>query len=262
MDELAYLSDGGRLEHRLDLESKHLHHAVCPVFKPQGYRVPQLRGCGVAYTDGRQHFLLTAGHVIDALEANDFHIWTPASWVMARGQVARTNPQGKRLDIGDAAVIRLEPAVVNEHVRRHSLTERDIDPPAPHLGTDHLMQMISYPGGKVNVVEERRVSPTWYQWAGVGAAAKDYKKRGRRSDLHAIIRFDRDEAIHHDLGRHPGPDMHGASGGGMWRTLPIGEDLFRERWSLLCGIFTTYEGRTIIGTRPQLHLALIDKYFK
>lgn len=123
MAEFALLSDGGRLEQRLDLEARHLHHAVCPLFKPQGYRVPQLRGSGVAYTDGHQHFLLSAGHVVDSLEANDFHIWTPASWVMARGQIARTNPEGKHPDVGDAALIRLEPAVVNDHLRRHSLTE-------------------------------------------------------------------------------------------------------------------------------------------
>jgi hypothetical protein len=39
--------------------------------------------------------------------------------------------------------------------------------------------------------------------------------------------------------------MHGASGGGMWRMLPLGEDIERERWALLTAIFTEYEGRTL-----------------
>ncbi len=262
MDEYELLSAGGPLEQRLDPEAQRLRHAVCPLFKPRGLRIPELRGCGVAYTDGRQHFILTAGHVVDALEANDFHAWTPASWIMARGQIARTNPRGKRPDIADAAVIRLDREVVNGHVKQHSLTRMDIDPPGSHFGKDHLMQLISYPGGKVNIVDEKLISPTWYQWAGVGANESDYKKRGRRTDVHTLLRFNRREATHKDLGRHPGPDMHGASGGGIWRTLPVGEDRTRKRWSLLTGIFTTYEGRTIIGTRPQVHLALIDKYFK
>ena len=248
MEQHEYLSADGRLEHRMDLVAKDLRHAVCPLFKPSGYNQPELRGCGVAYQSAGHVFLLTARHVVDSLDMNDFHIWTPANWIMSRGEIARTNLDMRGKDAADAAVIRLSPDVVTPHLRRHALTVNDLDPPAAHFGNKYLMQLISYPGGEVKVKGERGISPTWYQWAGVGAAEKDYKKRGRRTDLHAVFHFDRDGAIHHDLGRHPGPDMHGASGGGMWRMLPIGEDVARERWALLTAVFRS--SRNALAWRP------------
>jgi hypothetical protein len=261
MDQFEHLSDGGRLEQRLDLVAKYLHRSVCPLFKPRGYNKPDLRACAVAYTERNQVFLLTASHAVKALDMNDFHIWTPAAWVMARGKIACTNTPRGGHDAVDAAVIWLDPDVVTPHLRQNALTIKDIDPPADHYGSDHLIELISYPGGEVDVVGEQAISPKWYQWAGIGASESDYKKRGRRRDYHQLFHFDRGESVHKDLGRHPGPDMHGASGGGMWRILPINEDIQRERWALLSAIFTEYEGRMIIGTRVGAHLGLIQKYF-
>jgi len=192
---------------------------------------------------------------------NDFHIWTPASWIMAKGQIARTDPNKRGRDPFDAAVIRLDEDVVNDNVRSHALTIDDLDVDLPAGPTQFLMQLVGYPGGEVVERPPRALSPTWFQWAGIGANEEGYKKRGRSLETHSVFHFDRAQAIHDSRGKHPGPDMHGASGSGMWRMLPVGEDVARKRLSLLNAVFTDYSGRTIIGTRIAVHISLINKYF-
>lgn len=123
------------------------------------------------------------------------------------------------------------------------------------------MELVGYPGGEVLVPEHKTVAPTYFQWVGMSAASAGYSKRGRATRTHAMFDFDRSQAIHNTRGRHPGPDMHGASGSGIWRHLPVEEGPRRRRLALLTAIFTEYEGRMIVGTRVGVHLGLVTKYF-
>jgi hypothetical protein len=191
----------------------------------------------------------------------DFHVWTPGDWISASGEIARTNPDASGRDQLDAAVIRLDASAINDHVREHALTAADLDSEESDGAADVLMQLVGYPGGEVNVPERKTVSPTFVQWIGISAAPTSYSRRGRNTRAHALFDFDRSQAVHNEKGRHPGPDMHGASGSGIWRHLLVEEGLRRRRLALLTAIFTDYEGRTIIGTRVGVHLALVTKYF-
>jgi hypothetical protein len=151
--------------------------------------------------------------------------------------------------------------VVNDHLQEHALTIDDLDMSTPDPSVPYLMQLVGYPGGEVTVPKYKTVSPTYFQWIGTSADSSAYPKRGRAEKTHALFDFDRAQAIHNVKGQHPGPDMHGASGSGIWRHLPVGEGLQHRRLALLSAIFTDYDGRMIIGTRVGVHVALVAKYF-
>jgi hypothetical protein len=234
--------------------------ATLPLFKPRGRRKPELVGCSVAIRRDDDFFLLTARHVVVDLGMADFHIWTPGEWVLANGQIVRTDPDARDRDPLDAAVIALDRAVVNAHLRAHALTIADFDPPtAP--AHDDVMQLVGYPGGEVLEVGNKTLTPTFFQWSGMEADPSSYAKRGRKLDRHCVVDFDRAQAIHSEKGQWAGPDMNGASGAGIWRVLRQAQRGLRGRSALLSAIFTDYEGRTLIGTRIGVHVALLTKYF-
>jgi hypothetical protein len=245
---------------RIDGIAASVRRATLPLFKPDGRREPTLVGCSVAVSHGDDFFLLTARHVVVDLKMTDFHVWTPGAWIVASGRVARTDPDGRKPDRLDAAVIHLDGSVVNEHLRANALSIDDLDH-APVLQPDQVMMLVGYPGGEVQVPAKNTVSPTYFQWVGPSASYPAYARRGRSEKTHALFEFDRAQAVHNTKGRHPGPDMHGASGSGIWRLLPDSEGLKRRRLALVTAIFTDYEGRAIIGTRVGVHLALVAKYF-
>jgi hypothetical protein len=250
------------LADKCDRIADRVSRATLPLFKPNGRRQPELVGCSVAVRRGDDFFLFTARHVVIDLKMTDFHIWTPGDWIMASGAIARTELDKRGRDRLDAAVIRLDTAIVNSHVREHALTIDDLDMPPPGQGGPYLMQLVGYPGGEVVVPEHKAVSPTYFQWIGTSADTSAYSKRGRAESFHALFDFDRAQSIHNERGRHPGPDMHGASGSGIWRHLQVGEGIERRRRALLTAIVTEYEGRMIIGTRVGVHVALVAKYFQ
>jgi hypothetical protein len=142
------------------------------------------------------------------------------------------------------------------------MTLADLDPPNASRPSEQFMQLVGFPGGKVVIeADKRAVSPTFYQWTGDAVEERDFKKRGRTRDHHVLFAFDRAQAVNRDGVPSAGPDLKGASGSGIWRMLPIGEDLKWGRWALLTAVFTDFEGKTIIGTHVRAHLALIEKHF-
>jgi len=58
---------------------------------------------------------------------SDFHIWTSGGWIMAAGQIVRTDPDRRGQDALDAAVVRLNSDVVNDHLNAHALAADDLD---------------------------------------------------------------------------------------------------------------------------------------
>ncbi len=253
-------SHDDRLEKRLDLVAPRLKRAVLPLFKAKGRRKPVLVGCSVAVEIRGHHFLFTARHVVDDLGMNDFSVSTPDGWIPSTGTIARTDRSSRGHDGLDAAVIRLDGNVVGDYIRANALGASDLDIPRFTGDSSFLFQMIGYPSDTVRETAPMMLSPIWFQWAGVGAKRQHYKKRGRELHTHVVVDFDRKETTNNGV-QSAGPNFKGASGSGIWRMLPIGEDLQRERWALLSAIFTDYEGRTIIGCRIGVHLAIIGRHF-
>jgi hypothetical protein len=223
--------------------------ATVPLFGDRGKRLPDLLGGSVLFMANGWVFLLTAAHVLDALEGETIDMSTPPTFTRLRDW------PGVRHDESDAAVLQVPSHLVTVNMVERAVTLGDLDlsqhPPGEWFA------LLGSPPKLFKVVAGNTTQMRPGCWTGHNAGDDDYAACGRWRERDLVVEYDADGAYDEHGGKRRSIFFKGVSGSGIWRLPLEGARDVNGRPGQLAAIFTDYKQKCIIGTRVGVHLQLV-----
>jgi hypothetical protein len=233
--------------------------AVCPIFRDkEGERFSQF-GSGVLIEFRSHVFLLTAGHVTDALEDSDLLIPVENNQIESiKGSFAFIDRKKQRVaDTLDYAYFKLDDTFSNK-VRKlfYVIPEREFGIRENYSNME-MFSFAGYPHRKSNVASNVATSK-FYAYGTYHANEKDYKTLSCDKKANIVTKYNRKNTIDPRVGEIQTAVLpHGISGGGVFVFPPKVTEI-PPKGRRLVGIGHTWKPEGFfIGTRLEIFLNAI-----
>lgn len=241
-----------------------LGRALAPIYK-ESFTQPELIGSGILIGLADTVFLLSAAHVADRVKSGPHYFGTSRELLTLpsfRLSSPLPNSGSRDDDPVDLAYWLIDPLTrqrirSGDHLHLRELDLVRVSEIAPE--TNHFLN--GYPVSR----QPRRFDGSELTAATLSfvtdeVTLADYAECGRDRETTVIVDYDKDDFYRHDV-KLTGPDLHGVSGGAIWRLEGPACDLQRP---LLTGIATTWRRKSpkaVVGTRIHVWLRAIAKEF-
>ena len=234
-----------------------------PLYQDDNGR-PSLHGSGFFVTVGRDHFLVSAAHVLDTATKNGlFFYLSPNTSRDLRGQRIRSgSPESRDSDLIDIGVLKLsgEPMPPYPAVRKFAMDVSYLKPShQPRSGKNYVM--IGFPATKnrFNSIEQT-VPSAPHAYGARSIPEEEYRVHGVSADTHVVLSlnlkkgFDQNGKLQHfpkpqGMSGSPIVVLYDEEGGDESRVFPV------------VAVGTRYRPRTrvLIGTDVGFVLEAIDR---
>lgn len=233
--------------------------ATCPIFRSkEGERFSQF-GSGVLIEFRSHIFLLTAGHVMDALDDSDLLMPTEGNQIESiEGSFAYIDrKESRNRDTLDYAYFKLD----NEFSKKVSklfyvIPEREFGVKENYSHAE-MFSFVGYPHRKSNVMGNK-ASTKSYAYGAYHASDDEYKKLSCTKEANIVAKYQRKKSVDPFVGEIQTAVLpHGISGGGIY-VFPTIIDEIPPRDRKLIGIGHTWKAEGyFIGTRLEIFLSAI-----
>lgn len=192
--------------------------ATAPVFRFDKLGNPEFLASAVLVKVSDKHFVLTAGHVLDARSSSPLYVGSGNAVVLLQGRHMSTlfpvggQREQDRIDIG---IVCLAEEAARGLKEDEFLTLGDLAILDAARTTGHYV-FAGYPSSKhKRSIKNEEAEATLYSFIADSAPQKDYQDAGLDPSTSLLLRFDK-RKLWCPTGRVMGPDLFGVSGGGVW----------------------------------------------
>jgi hypothetical protein len=237
-----------------------------PLYQQDYNGRPSQHGSGFFVTVGRDHFLVSAAHVLGTATTKNglFFYSSPNTPRYLRGHRIRSgSPESRDRDLIDIGVLRLtgDPMPPYPAVRKFAMDVSYLKPSyQPRSGKHYVM--IGFPATKnrFNSVEQT-VPAAPYAHRMQSVPEEEYRVHGVSADTHVVLFLDLKKGFDHSGKLQHFPTLEGMSGS----PILVLHDEEREQDSgvfPVAAVFTRYrrQTRALIGTDARFVLEAISRY--